>query len=412
MGGEIGEPVYASNVPVNGSNKNLLIVNGASGHAFALNADTGTVVWTSPLLGTSSNSCGSYAFTFGPYGAPALDRARNRVYLPDGAANVHAFNLSTGTEISGWPVTIASPANFNFIEAGLTYNSANGYLYAETSSTCDISPWYGRIVAINTAGPSILNTFYPTQGQSGGSVWGFGGASIDPATNNVFIATGNADTASQPNQALAYAEQIVELAPDVSTVIAHSYATLPPVRDSDYGATPMLFTPPGCSEMLAAVNKSGLFVLYDVSNISSGPKQTIQMSVATDNGDFVGIPAYDPATNYVYVGLPATEGIYRPGLGAFSLQNCSLNPTPVWNASFGEDGAATSDDTLRSQISIANGVVYVNDYNNGVAHAFNASSGAQLWSASLSGMGVVGPIVANGHLYTSDIKGQVRGWTP
>ncbi len=411
-GGEVGEPVYAANVAVNGSNLNLLVVNGASGHAYALNADTGSLVWTSPALGTSSNSCNGSSFTFGPYGAPALDRARNRVYLPDGAANVHAINLSTGAELSGWPISVASPANLNFIEAAVTYNPANGYLYAETSSTCDLSPWYGRIVAINTAGPSLLNTFYPTQGQSGGGIWGFGGASIDPATNNVFVATGNADTTTQPNQALDYAEQIVELSPDAGTVIAHSYATLPPGSDSDYGGTPMLFTPPGCNEMLAAVNKSGLFVLYDVSTINNGPKQTIQMSIATDNGDFIGIPAYDPATNDVYVGLPATEGIYRPGLGAFSLNNCMLNPTPVWNATFGEDGATTTDDTLRSQISIANGVVYVDDYNKGVAYAFNALSGAQLWSTTLSGMGVVGPIVVNGHLYTSDIKGQVRAWTP
>src|SRR6185437_5303467 len=112
--------------------------------------------------------------------------------------------------------------------------------------------------------------------------------------------------------------------------------------------------PPGCPLLAAAVNKSGLFVLYNASTISAGPLQTIQMSITSDNGDFVGVPAWDPVTNDVYVGLPATEGIYRPGLGAFSMQmNCTLNPTPVWNASFGADGALTSNDTLRSPISIA-----------------------------------------------------------
>jgi outer membrane protein assembly factor BamB len=189
---------------------------------------------------------------------------------------------------------------------------------------------------------------------------------------------------------------------------------LPVGPDSDFGATPLLFTPPGCPQLAAAVNKSGLFVLYNASAIGSGPVQTIQMSIATDNGDFIGVPAYDPVTNYVYVGLPATKGIYRPGVGAFSIaSNCTLNATPVWNASFGADGAAlTSDDTPRSPISIANGVLYVSDYATSTAYAFNAATGAQLWSKSLSGKGIVGPIVANGRLYVSDESGNLTAWSP
>jgi outer membrane protein assembly factor BamB len=405
--GEVGEPVYAAGVLVNGAPENLLIVNGESGNVYAINADTGNQVWLSAPTGTALATCPSGAsFTFGPSGAPALDRPHNRVYVPDGAANVHAFDLSTGAEISGWPVTIASPANLNFIESAVTYNASNGYLYAETSSTCDIPPWYGRIVAINTSTHSIVNTFYPTQGQSGGGIWGFGGASIDPSTNNVFVATGNADTTSQPNQALAYAEQIVELSPDLSSVLAHSYATLPPSSDADYGATPLLFTPPGCHPLLAAVNKSGLFVLFDRTAINAGPTQTIQMSISSDSGDFIGVPAYDPVTNDVYVGLPATEGIYKPGLGAFQMRSdCTLDPTPVWNANFGADGATVKSDTPRSPMTIANGVVYISDYVTDTTYAFSATSGAQLWSAPLLGYGVVGPIVVNGHLYTSDCTG-------
>jgi outer membrane protein assembly factor BamB len=415
IGGQIGEPVYASSVSVNGVATNVLYAASASGKALALNADTGAQIWSQPI-GTSSYTCpnGGGTFTFGPTGTPALDLARGRVYIPDGAAEVHAYDLSTGAEVSGWPVTIASPANFNFIEAGLTFNSANGMLYAETSSTCDISPWNGRITAINTSTAAIVNTFFPTQGTSGGGIWGLGGASIDRTTNDVYIATGNADTSNGGSQSAFYAEQIVALSPDLATVIGHSYATLPPSSDADYGATPLLFQPPGCGPLLAAVNKSGLFVLFDRTNISAGPTQTIQMSIPTDNGDFIGVPAYDPATNHVYVGLPATEGIYKPGLGAFQMSaNCTLNPTPVWNAVFGADGAVlTTDDTPRSPIAIANGVVYVDDYDNSVAYAFSAASGAQLWTTALSGKGIVGPIVVNGHLYTSDITGKITDWIP
>jgi hypothetical protein len=77
---------------------------------------------------------------------------------------------------------------------------------------------------------------------------------------------------------------------------------------------------------LAAVNKSGAFILYDRTNISAGPIQEITM--ASTGSEFRGVPSYDPVTNYVYVALPDSQGIYLPGIGAFSMTaNCSY-PIP------------------------------------------------------------------------------------
>jgi PQQ-like domain len=166
--------------------------------------------------------------------------------------------------------------------------------------------------------------------------------------------------------------------------------------------------------MLAAVNKSGMFELYDVGSIDYGPIQDIAMSIPTDKGDFVGVPAFDPVTGYVYVGLPATEGIYRPGLAAFSIQGstCTLNPTPVWNAQFGPDGAHVSAQTPRSPLSIANGVVYVANYGHKTEFAFDAATGAQLWSDPLSDFGDVGTVIANGIVYVSARDGTITAWAP
>lgn len=411
-GGEIGEPAYASGVTISGQPVNVLYAGSGNGMFFAFNADTGATIWTKQL-GAASYSCGTFNGTFGVDGAPAIDRGANRIYVGDGTDNVHALDLATGAEASGWPVSIGGTSGHDFIYAGLTFNPANGMLYAETSSTCDISPWHGRIAAINAGSATVVNTFFPAQGASGGSIWGFGGASIDPATNDVFIATGNGDTTNGGSATAGYSEQIVQLSPDLSTVLAHNYATLPPSGDADFGATPLLFQPPGCPPLLAAVNKSGLFVLYARGNIAAGPAQSIAMSIATDNGDFIGVPAYDPVTNYVYVGLPATMGIYKPGLAAFSIApDCTLNPTPVWNAAFGADGATLNDDTPRSPISIANGVAYVSDYQTSTTYAFDAATGAQLWSKTLGGKGIVGPIVVNGKLYIGNIGGAMTAWTP
>ena len=122
-------------------------------------------------------SCGRWPFpsagyrcyrtnlTFSIGETPAIDRGKNLLYFGDGHNQVHAVDLATGKEAYGWPVTIADyTPDHNFMHGGLTYNPANGLLYAVTGSTCDLTPWYGRIVAINTSVPSIAGSFFTMSG--------------------------------------------------------------------------------------------------------------------------------------------------------------------------------------------------------------------------------------------------------
>ncbi|MFY9718348.1 MAG: hypothetical protein WAK16_01780 [Candidatus Cybelea sp.] len=419
----VHEPVYAHGVDVKGRSKNVLYAGSAFGTTmFAIDAKNGKLIWHRSVPHALYTCGGTKKSWFSIGETPAIDRAKNLIYFADGHNQVHAVNLATGAEAAGWPIKIADyRGDHNFMHGGLTYNPANGLLYAVTGSTCDISPWYGRIVAINTSGPSIAGTFYtmsgsPQRGASGGGIWGPGGASIDPASNDVFIATGNADTTKHPNQHAGYAEQVIELSPTLNTILANNYpANIPHIHgddDFDFGATPLLFAPPGCPPLLAVVNKSGLFELYDRSTIGNGPIQYIAMSIPTDAADFVGVPAYDPETNLVYVGLPTEEGIYEPGLGAFQVaSNCTLNPVPVWSAQFGPNGNYGGE-TARSPISIANGVVYVGNDTGDTEYAFDASSGQQLAMVGLPSWARQGTIIANGMLYISSDGGAITAWAP
>jgi outer membrane protein assembly factor BamB len=419
----VHEPVFAYGVSVNGEPTNVLYAGSAYGSTmYAINASTGAVLWEDPVPSSTYN-CGGGSSQFSIGETPAIDRGKNLLYFNDGENEVYAVDLSTGKEAPGWPITIADyTPDHNFMHGGFTYNPANGLLYAVTGSTCDISPWYGRIVAINTvgSGPSLAGTFFTMsgnsmEGPSGGGIWGPGGASIDPSTNNVFIATGNADTTMGALQNASYAEQVIELSSTLGSILANDYPTniptVPGDDDFDFGATPLLFDPPGCPALVAAVNKSGVFELYDRASISNGPIQYIAMSVPTDAGDFVGVPAYDPVTGYVYVGLPTTEGIYQPGIAAFSMQsNCTLNPTPVWSAQFGPDGGPTGAQTPRSPISVANGVVYVANYTGDTEYAFNAATGQQLWMLSLPSWGNVGTVIADGMVFVGSAGGTITAY--
>jgi outer membrane protein assembly factor BamB len=420
--GTVHEPVYAGGVNVNGTSTNILYAGSLWGATmYAINAATGAVVWQDAVPSQTYNCGGTSSSQFSIGETPAIDRAKKLLYFADGHNQVHAVDLASGKEATGWPITIADyTPDQNFMHGGLTYNPANGMLYAVTGSTCDISPWYGRVVAIDTSIPGVAGTFFTmsgtsTQGASGGGIWGPGGASIDTA-NNVYVLTGNADTTNGAPQNATYAEQVVELSPTLGTVIANNYPTNIPTGpgfdDFDFGATPLLFQPSGCPPLVAGVNKSGMFELWDVSTIGSGPVQYVPMSIESDEGSFRGVPAYDPATGYVYVGMPATMGNYKPGLAAFSMaSNCTLNTTPAWSASFGP--SATADiQQPRSPISIANGVVYVSNYTGDTEYAFNASSGAQLWSFTLSSWGNVGTVIVNGMVYVGAADGTITAWAP
>jgi outer membrane protein assembly factor BamB len=417
----VHEPVYAHGVKVRGRPTNILYAgSGIGATMYAINAGTGAVIWKKRVAHIPLPCGGGAVFAIGE--TPAIDRQKGLIYFSDGHDNVHAVALATGVEARGWPLKIAD-WHKDFMHGGFTYNPANGLLYAVTSSPCDLSPWHGRIVAIDTTKPALDNAFFTMsgtsrQGKSGGGIWGPGGASIDPATNDVFIATGNADThqsLSGQKQNAGYAEQVIALSPTLDTILGNNYpANLPKdgLNDFDFGATPLLFQPPDCPALLAAVNKSGMFELYDRASISGGPIQYIAMSVPSDAGNFVGVPSYDPVTGYVYVGLPTSQGIYQPGVAAFKMaSNCTLDPIPVWNAAFGPAGTATVA-APRSPISIANGVVYISNYTGDTEYAFDAATGAQLWSLKLPYYGRQGTVIANGMVFVSSSDGTIGAWAP
>lgn len=418
----VHEPVYAYGVSVGGQSTNILYTGSGWGTTmYAINAQTGAVIWK-VTVPKHTFTCPGGALEFSISETPAIDRGKNLIYFSDGHNNIYAANLATGAEAKGWPLTLPGPGwQQNLMHGGFTYNPSNGLLYAVSGARCDISPWYGRIVAINTNGPNIARTFFTmsgkgTKGTSGGGIWGHGGASIDTAQNDVFIATGNADTKEKQAQNAGYAEHVVELSPQLNKILANNYPPNIPMdgkNDFDFGSTPVLFQPPDCPPLLAALNKSGIFELYDRDAISSGPIQDIAMAFPSNSAGFFGEPAYDPVTNYVYVGLPDNEGIYQAGMAAFSIAStCILNTTPVWNASFGPVGSPTKA-TQRSPISIANGVAYVSNYTGNMEYAFNAASGAQLWSTKLSACcGSTGTVIANGMVYVSSSDGTITAWAP
>jgi outer membrane protein assembly factor BamB len=403
LGGAIDTaPIVVNDVSVNGHATDLVFAGTEHGSFYAIDAASGHVVWHR-FLGASKTRCSDLpGRVFGITSAPVADPAAGVIYVAGGNSSVYALAMSTGTVLAGWPVAVANPTRLH-VWSALTLN--NGMLDAETASFCDIRPYHGSIAAIDVAKHRVVHRFFPTgrHGPDGGAIWGWGGASVDASTGDVFVTTGNAFA---PSEAARFAERVVRLTPDLR-VVASDHPHLRGV-DVDFGSTPVLFTPTGCGEQLAIENKSGVFLTYAANDISGGPLQRIQMADVL--GDmFDGEPAWSPDTQTLYVAdsQDSSSGRYRHGLVALRAgHDCRLHL--AWQRTVGPD------ESVLSVPSDANGVVTYGDGIGNTVRVFDDRTGATLWTsgATIHGPVFAQPAIANGMLFVGSWDRHLHAYRP
>ena len=272
------QPVLAQGVIVNGTPVDLLFVGDNDGNLLALDAKStnpaGTVVWTRSLgFLQPATPCPDLRNNhWGIIGSAAISRTANggrgAVFVATNG-RVYQFDLATGNPVSPWPagglaIPNVVPAKDGYVYGGV--NLAFGKIYVATASVCDQAPYHGQIAEFSTGGHFVQQWFTiggmtTPPAQNGGGIWGPGGVAVDIQPNGgVFAATGNALPNGQPGESVDYAEDIVKLSYDLTTLLSDGDPTFSG-PDMDFGATPLLFTANGCTPSLAAVAKSGeLFI--------------------------------------------------------------------------------------------------------------------------------------------------------
>jgi hypothetical protein len=427
------QPVVATNIA--GHSAVLYWGGGSTGTVYAFDGISGAQVWTASLGASKDGANGK---SLGIRGTGAIGRTHSVVYMPDGQHRVHALMLD-GLADTWTPIDIAptSPpdtnAMHNPIDAGLTL-SANGTLYAATSSQSDESPWEGRLVAIDTSTAAQTATFFTVfdpnaaHPYSGAGIWSWGGAALD-ASENVYVDAGNAEThpsspfTAAPSEQFGNAEHIVKLSSSLSVLDS----VLPPVsnystpRDMDYAGTPVIFQPIGCADQLeAATGKSGVLTIYDTNGLANPPLTSI--TVAPESGDAQNItnPSYSPKTNLLYVSITDTGTVYaggQPGMVAISFSGCT--PSVAWSGTaFGvssfSNGADRSAPTVTSG-GVVLGWAPIDSSGTGGLFALDASSGALLNGGkpifTANGPARMGAVVDGDWIWLSDSGGDIYGMT-
>jgi hypothetical protein len=404
------QPLYARGVQVGGQAHDVVVVGTAANSVYALDAGSGAVLWRRNF-GSEPDNC-AIPGGFGVTASPVIDRSVGRVYTVADDGTLHALALADGTDAAP-PQQLISGAATNKVWGGL--NLVNGTLYiASASDGCDTAPWRGQIYRVDVTGatPHVLGSWAVVPGiappNGGGGIWGYGGVAVDTASGNVYAATG-ADSNETYQQ---YADRMVALDPLLN--LLGSYGPPEPSTfpcagapcDLDFGATPLVFQPSGCPTMVVAGNKNGNLYLFKASDLalSAAPLQVLTLNSFNDSlgaGGIGGVPAYWAAGNTVFVtdAGPGVTGI-AGGVVALAVQpNCTLQP--AWSVALGANGQPNSTPT------IANGVVFAGEGNGGLVHAYNAQTGASLWSGKAAAAKATygAPTVADGKVFAGSWNG-------
>jgi hypothetical protein len=385
-------PILAQGINVSGTATDLIYVGTEHGDLFALRTN-GTTVWHRNLGARVIDCPDTPDKVYGVSAPVAFDRNNNRVYVAGGDGFFYALNASTGATVSGWPVGLTfDPGRESVFSAPTLFGNT---VYVAFASHCDTTPYKGRLVSIDI-NTRATNVFWVTgiNGPSGGGIWGWGGASVDPANGDVYVATGNSFGASEH---VGFAEHVVRLSSSLQVKASHWPGTL--IGDDDFGSTPTLYQKSGCPPQLVTEQKNGNIYQYNRDSIGSGGRV-----VAKFGSWLIGVPAYSPATQTVYVVNPRSVNFFAAGLVAFSIDgNCNLQYKWQRPANVGVGSTPT----------VANGVVYYSGGFAGTIHAVSEATGQELWASKSTDLPrpvLATPVVVNGFLYAGSYDNRLHAW--
>jgi outer membrane protein assembly factor BamB len=386
------QPLYMEQVPTANGTHSEVFVALVNGMVAALDAATGKIDWQVQLPVSSPpppGGCGPVGF--GIAGTPTIDARFGILYVVDGVGALHALGVGTGAESIGYPIQVID--SVNLAQSAHNHSSptlVGSQIYVTTSISGDCeptAPMHGAIYAVSTQSQTVTASFFPvgTANFGGGAIWGPGGAMLDPATGALWIATGNSFT--RPYYA-PLAESVVSLNRSLHVLQSASpgAAYFQETGDSDFGSTPTPIDVPNCPALLAALNKTGNLFVYQRAHLSAGPVQVIDMSLKSDSSPFIGMAAYDSATQLLVINNPISSptGVFTNGaiaLQAPSSPACQTSSalTTAWQTTYGTD--QQSPYTRATDPVIAGGLVWVVTGTSQTVLALNETTGAPVWSS-------------------------------
>jgi outer membrane protein assembly factor BamB len=389
--------IFAQPVVANG----LVYWGSWDGYEHATSIATGRDIWATYLGQTANIPCEGVVVGVSSTAtvafAPVHGRRTLLVFVGGGDAAFYALNAQTGAVV--WRTSLGAPPT-TYLWSSPAYYA--GSIYTGVASLGDCPLVQGQVVKLNSATGAVERVFgVVPRGCVGGTVWG--SVAIDPTTGLLYVGTGNQGACGVYE---AYADAVIALrADDLALVGAWQATAALQFGDSDFGSTPTIYTAQVNGKprrMVGIANKDGVYYAFDAAHVGSGPVWSARVSnvaICPSCGDGGWVPgAWDGKALYEPGGKTTINGAFCPGgLRAFNPANgavlwAACLPGPAFGALtlgpgflvlqagpaelvIGTQGATAGRILFRFQdahapapwfygaASIADGVLYVGDAN-------------------------------------------------
>jgi hypothetical protein len=407
------QPLYVSQLSVAGSLHNVLFVATEHDTVYAFDADAGIVLWQTSLLAagetlSDTRGCSQVIPEIGITSTPVIDRSagpHGTLYVvamsKDATSTyhqrLHALDLGTGAEMLNGPAEIA--ATYPTAAGGTTtFNPGqyeeraallllNGSIYTSWTSHCDITPYYGWIIAYSAATLSRTATLNvaPNSGGVGPAIWMSGGGPAADSSGNIFLLTANGafETSLDANgfpKSQDYGNSFLRISTAGGSLRVADYFTMydelaESSADQDLGSGGAMLLPDltdstGATKHLAiGAGKDGNLYVVNRDSMgkfnSSGNAQIWQQVTGALTSSIFSTPAYFNSTVYY--------GDVGETLKAFTISKAKLLATPQSQSAthFAFPGTAPSV----SANGMSSAIVWAHENSDpAVLHAYDAAN--------------------------------------
>ncbi len=418
------QPLYVSNLNINGGLHNVVFVVTENDSVYAFDADG---LSSSPLWKRSFINPGAGITTvpstlggsnvqpqIGITGTPVIDLATNTLYCvantdENGTVfwRLHALDILTGADKFGGPVAVTATEftpQFQLQRPGLLL--ANGNVYFAFGSNGDHNSWHGFVFAYDASTLLKVGMYNVTPTGNGGGVWQSAGGLGADASGNVYFSSGNGAN-NVATGGTNISDSFIKLTPgtqlaDFFTPFNHNSLDCCDLDLASGGPVLLPDQPGSFPHIMIGGGKTGSLYVMNRDNLGKF-NSTSNNIVQTLNGA-VG-PIYDqPAYWNGMVYIVSSNDVPK----AFAVSNGMLSSTAVSmaGASYTFPGASPAI----SANGTSNGIVWAQNWNNtgSILYAYDANNlGTVLWNSNQNatrdsvgtGEKFMVPTIFNGKVY-------------
>ncbi len=376
--------IYLRGVQVKGRAHDVFFVPTTSGKTTAIDGNDGSILWEYTPPGYDSWA-GSYRIT---NATPVADPGREFVYAasPDG----HVQKLAVSDGHAAWSTAITKLPEREKIASAL--NFFRGRVIAVTGGYIgDRPPYQGHVAILDAASGQLQHVWNSLCSdrtglieprscpESGSAIWGRAGALVDPASGNIYVATGNGKWDGRTD----WGDAALELDPDATRLLG-DYT--PPNNealneaDLDLGSTSPALVGDG---LLVQGGKDGHIRLLSVEKMrGTAPHRGADaQSVPTPSGgDLFTAPAIEKA---------------RTGTWLFAADN---GATAAWVLRDGRLEQKWRNENAGTSPVVAGGLLYVYNQREGGLRVYEPETGRAVATLQCGTGHWNSPIVADGRI--------------